>query len=143
MLGKQGQPRCVIAHWGPEVRAVRALAGAVDVWFLSAPGVAGYLGPAGFRAVLEAGDALDLGILDASHAPGHALAALRCGLRAVVLARTEPAFPAIAALFAAQGALLLPEAPPALDLAQVNLGKVQGRRHLARWLGRPGADDLA
>jgi hypothetical protein len=153
MPGKQGQPRCsmlpppqlppcVIAHWTPEVRAVRALAGGAPLRFLSPPGVAAYLGVEGFRAMLTAEDALSLGILDAADAPGHALAALRAGLRVVVLASEVPAFPALAALFDAEGALLLPHAPPALDLARVQLHKPQGRRHLARWLGLPRTPDL-
>lgn len=121
---------------------MRALAGAQPVAFLSAPGVAGYLGVTGFRALLEAGGGFETGILDAAEAPGHALAALRGGFRAVVLAPALPAFPALAALFAAHGARLLPVAPPALDLARVNLMKPQGRRHLARWLGLPGAGEM-
>jgi len=133
---------CVVVHWAPEVRAVLALAGDAPVRFLSAPGVAAYLGVAGFRAVLEAEGALAQGILDAGQAPGHALAALRAGFRAVVLAPDMPAFPALAALFAAGGAELLPLAPPALDLARVQLHKPQGRQHLARWIGLPRTPDL-
>jgi hypothetical protein len=112
------------------------------VAFLSAPGVGAYLGVAGFRALLEAGGGFADGILDAARAPGHALAALRAGFGAVVLDPDLPAFPALAALFAAEGRLLLPAPPPALDLARVNLMKPQGRRHLARWLGLPGAGEM-
>jgi hypothetical protein len=143
MLPPPAAPPCVIVHWAPEVRAVRALAGGAPVRFLSAPGVASYLGVEGFRAVLAAEGALPLGILDADEAPGHALAALRAGFRAVVLAPQVPAFPALAELFAAEGAQLLPHAPAALDLARVQLHKPQGKRHLARWLGLPRTPDLA
>jgi len=81
--------------------------------------------------------------LDAERAPGHALAALRAGLRAVVLEPGVPAFPALAELFAAEGARLLPAAPPALDMARVRWDRPQGRRHLAQWLGLPRLPDLA
>jgi len=134
--------RAVILHGGAELRAVLALAGSTPPWLLSAPGAAAYWGVAGFRALLDEQGALPLGILDAAEAPGHALAALRAGFSAVVLDPGVPAFPALATLFAAQGARLLPTAPPALDLARVALQKPQGRRHLARWLGLPRAHDL-
>ncbi|MDB5412121.1 MAG: hypothetical protein JWR10_456 [Rubritepida sp.] len=142
MQDSQGQPRAVIVHAGDEVAAVLALAGARPVALLSAPGVAGYLGVAGFRAILEAHGALPLGILDAADAPGHALAALRGGFVAVVLAPETPAYAAVAAIAAAAGARLLPAPPPALDLKRVDLTKTQGKRYLARWLGLPDAADL-
>jgi hypothetical protein len=142
MAGMEGQPRAVIVHAAAEVAAVRALAGTRRVTFLSAPGVAGYLGVPGFRALLEAGGGFDDAMLDAADAPGHALAALRGGFRAVVLDPAVPAFPALAALFAEHGARLLPAPPPALDLGRVNLMKPQGRRHVARWLGLPGAGEM-
>ncbi len=154
MPGKQGQPRCsmlppaapspcVIIHGAPELAAVLALAGDRPPRLLSAPGAAAWWGVEGFRALLVAHDALPLGILDAADAPGHALAALRAGFQAVVLSPAVPVFPALAALFAGQGVTLLPEAPPALDLARVQLHKPQGQRHLARWLGLPRTPDLA
>lgn len=154
MPGKQGQPRCsmlppaalapcVIIHGAPELAAVLALAGERPPRLLSAPGAASSWGVGGFRALLQAHGALPLGILDAADAPGHALAALRAGFRAVVLDPAVPAFPSLAVLFASEGATLIPEAPPALDLARVQLHKPQGRAHLARWLGLPRTPDLA
>lgn len=154
MPGKQGQPRCsmlppaalspcVIIHGAPELAAVLALAGNRPPRLLSAPGAPAWWGVGGFRALLVAHDALPLGILDAADGPGHALAALRAGFHAVVLDPAVPAFPALAELFAAQGAALLSKAPPALDLARVQLHKPQGREHLARWLGLPRTPDLA
>ncbi len=136
-------PPCVIVHWAPEVRAVLALAAGAPLRFLSAPGVGAYLGVEGFRAVLAAERVLPLGILDAGDAPGHALAALRAGFSAVVLAPELPAFPALAALFAAEGATLRPRPPPALDHARVQLHNPQGPPHLARGLGLPRIGDLA
>jgi hypothetical protein len=140
------RPRAVIVHGAEEVGAVLALApmggAGRPVALLSAPGAAGYIGIAGFRAILDAHGAFALGILDAADAPGHALAALKAGFAMVVLSPEVPAFPGIGRIAAAMGATLLEAAPPALDLARVNLGKPQGRRHLARWLGLPGAGEL-
>ncbi|MCX8133537.1 MAG: hypothetical protein N3D18_06170 [Roseococcus sp.] len=143
MTPGEGQPRAVIAHAAAEVAQVLALAGDAPLRFLSAPGAAGFLGVAGVRALLEAGGGWGRGVLDAGDAPGHALAALRAGFREVVLDPALPAFPALEAAFAAAGARLWPAAPPALDLARVDLSRPAGRRHLARWLGLPGAEQIA
>ena len=116
---------------------VLELAAGRPVALLSARGVAGYLGVAGFAALLDAHGARALGILDAGDAPGHALAALRAGFAAVVLSPMLPAYAALAVLAEGLGARLLPEAPPALDLKRVDLRKAQGRLHLARWLDLP------
>lgn len=139
----QGQPRAVIVHGAEEVGAVLALAGDRPVALLSAPGAAGYIGVAGFRAILDAHGAFPLGILDAADAPGHALAALKAGFAAVVLSPDVPAFPGIGRIAAAMGATLLQAPPPALDLARVDLGKPQGLRYLALWLGLPAPGDPA
>ncbi|UPY35268.1 hypothetical protein [Sediminicoccus sp. KRV36] len=138
----QGQPqewrigarRAVIVHAARDVAVTLELAAGQDVALLSAPGAAAYLGVAGFAALLAPHGALGLGILDAADAPGHALAALRAGFACVVLAPHVAAFPALAGLAQGMGARLLPSAPPALDLARVDLRKPQGRKHLARWL---------
>nr|WP_314071471.1 hypothetical protein [uncultured Roseococcus sp.] len=139
----QGQPRAVIVHGAEEVGAVLALAAGRPVALLSAPGAAGYLGLAGFRAILEAHGAFSLGILDAAEAPGHALAALREGFPAVVLSPEVAAFGRLQRLATEMGARLLEAPPPALDLGRVDLRKPQGRRYLARWLGLPEGADLA
>lgn len=139
----QGQPRAVIVHGAEEVGAVLALAGNRRVALLSARGAAGYIGIAGFRAILDAHHAFPLGILDAADAPGHALAALKAGFATVVLSPEVPAFPAIGRIAAELGATLLDAAPPALDLARVELKKLQGRQHLARWLGLPAPPELS
>jgi hypothetical protein len=55
----------------------------------------------------------------------------------VVLSPAVPAFEPLARLAAEMGAALLPEAPPALDLARVDFTRPQGRVHLARWLDLP------
>jgi hypothetical protein len=136
----QGQPReapAVIVHGAEDVALTLELAAGRPVALLSAPGVAGYLGVAGFAALLAPHGALGLAILDAADAPGHALEALRAGFVRVVLDPGQPAFPPLAALAAGMGAALLPAPPPALDLGRVDLRKPQGRMHLARWLDLP------
>jgi len=139
-VGK-GQPhermRAVIVHGAADVTAVLKLAAGRPVALLSAPGVAGYLGIAGFAALLQPHDALRLGILDAADAPGYALAALRTGFLRVVLQPELPAFAALAELATGMGAVLLPAPPAALDLARVDLRKPTGIQHLANWLDLP------
>lgn len=136
----QGQPReerAVIVHGARDVAFALEVAAGRPLALLSAPGAAGYLGVAGFIALLAPRGALPRGILDAAAAPGHALAALRAGVPRVVLAPHVPAWDALALLAEKLGARLLPEAPPALDLARVDFAKPQGRMHLARWLDLP------
>lgn len=127
-------PRGVIVHGAGDVAGALEVAAGRPLALLSAPGAAGYLGVAGFVALLTPHDALARGILDAADAPGHALAGLRAGLIRVVLAPHLPGFAALQELARGLGAELLPEAPPALDLGPVDLRKPQGRMHLARWL---------
>jgi hypothetical protein len=136
----QGQPReapAVIVHGAGDVAFALEVAAGRPIVLLSAPGAAGYLGVAGFVALLAPRGALGQGILDAAAAPGHALAALRAGVPCVVLAPHLPAWGALAALAQGLGARLLAAAPPALDLARVDFHKPQGRVHLARWLDLP------
>ena len=145
MQVSQGQPhvflapaaRACIVHGAADVAAVLELGAGRDVALLSAPGVAGYLGVAGFAALLQTHGAMARGILDAGDAPGHALAAFRAGFAAVILSPALGAYEALAGLADGMGARLLPNAPPALDLARVDLRKAKGRLHLARWLDLP------
>ena len=137
----QGQPRestapAVIVHGARDVALALEVAAGRPIALLSAPGAPAYWGVAGFAALLAPHGAMPLGILDAAAAPGHALAALRVGFTRVVLAPHLPAFAALEALAHGMGASLLPAAPPALDLAAVDLRKPQGRAHLAGWLNR-------
>lgn len=111
---------------------------------LSPPGAATWLGAPLFLAQIRAGGAAPPGmqpplepqpepwpVLDCGQAPGHALAALRAGVAAVVLAPECPAFPALAAL--APGRVLA-AAPPALDLAHGPRGRPATEEQVARWL---------
>jgi hypothetical protein len=111
---------------------------------LSAEGAAGFLGPRAWRAlvgraaVLAPGVAFDE-LLCCGDAPGHALAALREGCRALVLDGGSPAWPAVAAAAAECGARLLPARPSALDLRRLDLRRPTAAAILAQWLA--GAPD--
>ena len=104
----------VTVHGANHARA--ALAPGLPVTLLSAPGAALYAGCLWWRALLQAVNHTGPALLDCADAPGRAAEALRLGLSGVVLAPC-PAWDEIAALAAAQGALLLTTRPPALDLA--------------------------
>lgn len=103
---------------------------------LSAPGAAGFLGPAGWRALV----ALAPGFPDAlccGDAGGDALAALHAGCRLLVLDPTCPAFAAVAGAAGEVGARLLPARPPALDLESIDLRRPTGVALLTDWLVAP------
>lgn len=128
-------PQGVIVHSLDHARA--ALRPGHAVTLLSAPGAAAWLGPLLWRELMAAARAAHPAtpchdILDCGDAPGHAVAALRAGCRAVVLEPACPAFAAVAGAAASHGALVLAQAPPALDLAQ--RGALRG---LAAWLAPP------
>ncbi|GAB0113617.1 hypothetical protein [Acidisoma sp. C75] len=116
-----------------------ALRPGLPVTLLSGPGAALYAGAAWWRALIgEVAQACPgarfTDLLDCADAPGLAAQALRLGQPALVFSHPEPALRAeIAARAAATGALLLPEAPPALDLA----GRGAERR-LRAWLTASG-----
>ncbi len=97
---------------------------------LSAPGAALYAGCLWWQALLRAAETDNMAFLDCADAPGRAVEALRLGLPGVILDCEKPLFEAVAGIAAAQKAVLLQAAPPALDLA------VRGaERKLNAWLG--------
>ncbi len=124
-------PPAVIVHGLAQARA--ALAPGQPVTLLSAPGAAAYAGVGWWRALVAqaAGDgAAPPDILDCADAPGRALEALRHGQRLLVLHGVAASlFEDIAARGTAWGAVVLPEAPRALDLATRG-----AERRLADWL---------
>ncbi len=90
------------------------------VLLLSAQAAAASVGPAWFEAVVAAAkaaapDAAIDGMLDCGTMPGHALAALRHGLKRIRY--DGPSFDAIADIARQCGATVLRERPPALALA--------------------------
>ncbi len=120
-------PPAVIVHSLAD--AQKALAPGRPVTLLSAPGAAQYAGCLWWRELLAAANFTGPALLDCADAPGRALEALHLGLRGVVLHAPAPAFAIVAELAAANGALVLPMAPPALDLRQNG-----ATRRLESWL---------
>jgi hypothetical protein len=120
-------PPAIVIHGLAHARL--ALAPGQPVTLLSAPAAALYAGSGWWRAVIAAagGDGPDL--LDCADAPGRALEALSLGCRGLVL-HPCPAWDSVAERAAAQGAALLRERPPALDLAERGAS-----RRIAAWLG--------
>jgi hypothetical protein len=111
----------VIVHGLGDARL--ALSAGLPVTLLSAPGAALYAGCGWWRAVVrQAGAEFPAvpvaDILDCGNGAGQALAALRIGQRHLVLSPDSPGWDAVAAIAAGHGGELLPQAPPALDLAQ-------------------------
>jgi len=131
--------RAVLVHDAAQAMAALAAAGPRGVALVSAPGAAGFLGPGWFLAMLAPAlaafpDVPCRAVLDCADAPGQALAALRAGVRWVVLAAEVPGFAQICAAAAEGGASVLPAAPAALDLALLALERPAGRQRLAKWL---------
>lgn len=122
----------VVVHGSEDARA--ALAVGLPVTLLSAPGAALFAGCLWWRAMIDQARAAHPAvpmrdILDCADAPGRALAAIRAGQQILTLSPTVPAFPAVAAIAAARGAVLLAQRPPALDLGERNT-----LRRLPAWL---------
>ena len=79
--------------------------------------------------LIDEASAAKISFLDCDDAAGRALEALRLGLLGIVL-RPQPGLTSVAEIAAAQGAVVLPHAPPALDLADS-----RASRRLQAWLG--------
>ncbi len=99
---------------------------------LSAPGAAGFLGPAWWAALMESlrpemAAAVDL--LDCGSSAGRAMEALRIGLRRLLLSPDCAQHAAVLARAAPLGAEVGPVRPEALDMAERNAA-----RRLPEWL---------
>jgi len=120
----QDVPPAIVIHGLAHAEAALAAAAAlgVPVTLMSAPGAASYAGPGWFRAVVEQAHAAHPGVeatalLDCGDRPGHALAALREGVTAIRFSgKTADKIEDIAAQ---NGARVVRERPPALDLKEV------------------------
>ena len=102
-----------------------------------------FLGPAWFLAIVAAAAAAHPGVphravLDCADAPGQALAALRAGLRELVLDPGCPAFAAVAGAAAACGAAIWPARPATLDLGRLDLRKSGGAGQARGMAARAG-----
>ncbi|NMJ42576.1 hypothetical protein GWK16_15120 [Roseomonas sp. JC162] len=129
----------VTVHALAHAEAALTAAGPAGVALISAPGAAGFLGPAWFLALAaeagrrHPGAAWDA-VLDCADAAGTALAAIRAGARCLVLAADATGFAAVAGAAAEAGVVLLPSRPPSLDLARLDLRRRAGAARLAAWL---------
>jgi len=120
-------PPSVIVHCWPDLRD--ALAPGRPVTPLSAPGAARYAGCLWWAELLAAANFSGPAFLDCADAPGRAVEAIRLGLAGIILTCEPARYAIVQTIAAAAGARLLPEAPPALDMAARN-----ARRNLAAWL---------
>jgi hypothetical protein len=119
--------RAVIIHGLDDLRF--AIAPAKPVTLLSSPGAALFGGCRWWAELLWAGGFTGPALLDCGDAPGRALEAIRLGLKGVVLGCDAQRFAVVAEIAADVGVVLLPAAPPALDL-----GLPGAKRRLTAWL---------
>ena len=126
--------RAVMIHGLADARA--ALAECQPVTLLSAPGAGLYAGCLWWRGIADfvrretsAPDNAIMDILDCADGSGQAMAALRAGVRNLVLWHEAPGWNAVAEIAAEQGGCLLATAPASLDMADWDT-----RRHLDAWL---------
>ena len=117
---------CVIVYDLDQARHVLGLQRPVTL--LSAPGAASQAGCLWWKMLIDEAGAAKISFLDCDTAAGRALEALRLGLHGIVL-RPQPSFAIVAEIAAAQGAVVLRQAPPALDLAHPG-----ACHHLQAWL---------
>lgn len=117
--------------------AVTALAPGSGVLLLSARGAALFAGAGWWRAVVAGARAAHPDTpcedaLDCADAPGRALEALATGCRIIILDPGCAAFARVAAIAAANGAVVWTARPASLDLAMRGAA-----RSLPQWLGSP------
>jgi hypothetical protein len=130
----------VIVHGLAEARiAVAAACPRRGLTLLSAPGAGVYAGAGWWRGLAEAasGSRPELrlvAVLDCADAPGAALAAIRERIPAIVFTGAEAMMHRLCAIAAGQRTILLPRAPPALDLAGFRAGNPRQAARLKQWL---------
>jgi len=123
ILAGRAPPTFIVHGLAHALAAARAAdAAGVAVRLLSAEGAGGYAGAGWFAALVtevraRCPDARIEATLDCADAPGHALAALRQGVRLVRLAGNRRAVAAVAGIAAQTGAAIDRRRGPALDLA--------------------------
>lgn len=129
----------VVVHALDQAEAALQAAGPRGVLLLSAPGAGGFAGPGWFLALAAEARRRHPAVpcvaaLDCADAPGSALAALRAGVRVIVLESRCPAFGAVAAAAAELNARVLPARPPAFDLGRSDPNRRDTLARLAAWL---------
>ena len=135
----EGAPAALVHDLPGAVAALTAADGR-GVVLVSAPGAAAQMGAPWFLALVRQAATVAprsvpyWAVLDCGDAPGHALAALRAGLRLLILAPTCPAYRAVATAAQEVGATLWPSRPARLlDLRRLDLRKPAGQVRLAAW----------
>ena len=130
--------RAIVVHDAGHARAALAAAEALDVpvLLLSASGFAGYGGALLFCAIVEEArahhpKARAAAMLDCADSPGHALAALRTGLKAIRLGGHAGARRRVADIARTLGAHVAARRPVALDLLGLDDPVAASRN----WLG--------
>ncbi len=111
------EPSAVIIHGWAEAHAALAAARG-PLTLVSAPGAGSYAGAAWFVRLAALGEAAfpqvaQRWVLDCADAPGHALAAMRAGVRSIVFTGAPDMRERLARAAAARGAALLDAAPEA------------------------------
>jgi hypothetical protein len=122
----------VVVHSLADARTTLSIGRSVTL--LSAIGAVMYAGSAWWRALInrvaiEYPDIRCDNILDCADASGLALGALRIGQRRIILYAAAPGWAEVATTAATIGCEVLPERPPALDLARRGAA-----RRLHSWL---------
>jgi hypothetical protein len=105
-----------------------AMAAGQNITLLSAPGAAQFGGCLWWRSLMTESGFSGVSLLDCGDATGRALEALHLELPGLVLHAATENFALVAEIAAAQGALVLAQAPPALDL-----GEFGAERRLESW----------
>ncbi len=112
----------IVVHGIDDALAAAAAARrlATPLTLISAPGAAAYAGPLWFLALVEqaraaAPEVTITGLLDCADHPGHAMAALRAGVEAIVFTGDEAVAGKLSALAAAGEATLLRSRPRCCD----------------------------
>jgi hypothetical protein len=123
ILTGRAPPTFIIHGLAHALAAARAAAAqGVRIRLMSAAGAGSYAGAAWFAAVIEevrnrCPAAAVEAVLDCADSPGHALAALRQGIRLIRLTGHRRAVAAVADIAAQRGAAIDRRRGPALDLA--------------------------
>ena len=134
------QPPAVVVHSLADARVALSLRRPVTL--LSGGAAALYAGCGWWHALTTAArtefpEVRIADFLDCADASGQALAAVRVGLRHLILSADAPGRQHVSAIIAGLGGVLLAERPPALDLAQT-----ANRRRLHEWVrARRGPND--
>jgi len=117
----------VIVHDLLQIQVV--LAAKRPVLLCSAPAAALYMGCGWWAQMLRESGHAGLSLLDCADAPGRALEALEERLPGIILNCAEAAFMEVAQIASRQHAILVRQAPAALNMAERGAG-----RRLATWL---------